>query len=53
MKKEIKRVHRKIIRAFDESASFPLYKAAVLKVWEDCDLPWDIFIRLVDDVCSI
>ena len=53
MKKEIKRVHREIIRAFDDSASFPLYKGAVLKVWEDCDLPWDIFIRLVDDVCSI
>lgn len=53
MRKEIKRVYREIIRAFDESASYPLYKGAILRIWEGCKLPWDIFKRLVDDVCSI
>ena len=53
MRKEIKRVHKEISRAFSESASYPLYKGAVLRIWENCKLPWDIFKRLVDDVCSI
>ena len=53
MSKEIKRVNREIVKAFDESESYQTYKSAVLRIWKDCDLSWEVFKRLVDNVSAI
>lgn len=51
--KQIKNTLRKIEKALDDSCSYPVYKGSVIRIYDESELDWNTYKRLVDSVLSI